>query len=146
MANGEVWPPVIFVKERPPDPDLVDGCYSDGNPDHFAYVVWVKKSAAPSTAQLERWLECMEDKDYNCLLGVNHLLCDSASWHTAAEAQRIFKQHDIIAHTIPAAAGKWINPCDQAPHREMRRVFNHLQQQQPGNKIRKHHCRVLQRH
>jgi hypothetical protein len=135
MANGEVWPPVIFVKEQPPPPDLADGCYSDGDPEHFAYVQFVPSGAAPSNKQLERWLECMEHPMYNNLLGRNHVICDSASYHTNNEGRAIFAQHQITPYIIPAAAGKWVNPCDQAPHREMRRVFNRLQQQQPGNKI-----------
>jgi hypothetical protein len=135
MANGQVWPPVIFVKEQPRDADLADGCYSDGNAEHFAYVHWTPASAAPSFAQLEIWLESMNNPTFDVLEGTNHVICDSASFFTGKEAAAAFAQHNIVARIVSAAAGKYANPCDQAPHREMRRQFNRLQQHSPGNKI-----------
>jgi hypothetical protein len=134
MANGECWPPVIFTSKETEDRGsrsirrLADS-------DQFAFVHYMPGNSTPSTNHTEIWLADMNSADANMMQGHHHLLIDKASWHTSAAARKLFDAYDITTHFIPAATGKWLNPCDQAIHREIRRRFNQLQQVRHSDKI-----------
>jgi hypothetical protein len=134
MPNGECWPPVIFTSKKIED----KGSRSirrleDKN--QFAFVHYMPDNSAPSTKHTEIWLSDMNSQYANMLEGEHQLILDKASWHTSATARKLFAEYDITTHEIPAATGKWLNPCDQAIHREIRRRFNQLQQVRHSDKI-----------
>ena len=66
----------------------------------------------------------------------DHLICDSASWHTSADVRLVLDDYDVKPHIIPGALGKWLNACDQAINREFRRNFLKLKED------RTHHSKI----
>ncbi len=134
MANGECWPPVIFTSKSVQN--LGSGSIRRlDDPDQFAFVHYMPDNSAPSTKHTEIWLSDMNSGHANMLQGDHHLILDKASWHTSAKARALWEQYDITPHFIPAGTGKWLDPCDQAIHREIRRRFNQLQQVRHSDKI-----------
>jgi hypothetical protein len=65
----------------------------------------------------------------------SHLIFDSLYGHTTTSMMDEWDSYSIQTHRIPAAAGKWLNPCDQMINREMRRCFNKLQRSKVQSKI-----------
>jgi hypothetical protein len=109
--------------------------FSDGDPTHLAFVVYRPGVSSASTETTEIWLENMRCSAAAMLEDGCVLVIDVAPWHVSKEAKAIFAQADLTVCAIPAAAGKWLNPCDQSIHREMRRVFVRLQRERPGRKL-----------
>jgi hypothetical protein len=134
MANGECWPPVLFTNKPLPDQGS-SSILRLGQSDQFAFVHYLPKSKSASTKHTEIWLEDMNSDDANMLQGRHHLLLDKAKWHTSAEARKLFGQYDITTHYIPAATGRWLDPCDQAIHRELRRSFRKRQRVRRSDKL-----------
>jgi hypothetical protein len=127
--------PVILTSTQPGEPDCGD-LFSDGDPTHLAYVVYLPGVSSPSTHTTEIWLECMRRRSRLMLEDDCVLILDVATWHVSADAKAFFAQAALDVRHIPAAAGKWLNPCDQSIHREMRRTFIRLQREQPHTKLR----------
>jgi len=64
------------------------------------------------------------------------LVMDKAPWHNSAEATAIFDQAELSVALLPAATGKWLNPCDQANPPRDARTFVRLQRERPHDKVR----------
>jgi hypothetical protein len=134
MANGECWPPVLFTSKPLPNRGESEiRRLKDSN--QFAFVHYLPDNSAPSSLHTEIWLSDMNSLYANMLQGQHHLICDKAPWHTSQYARDLFDFYDITPHYIPGGTGKWLNPCDQAIHREMRRTYNQLQQLRHSDKI-----------
>jgi DDE superfamily endonuclease len=113
--------------------------YTDGHSAHYAFVHWGSHSYC-NVKQLKQWLNDMKDKLYtDYLAGEVHLILDRAPWHTSREAGHTFSKprySSISKHFIPAAGGKWLNPCDQAIHRVLRQKYRALQVERPRESLR----------
>lgn len=126
-ADGTSLPPVIFTKDDPGPPQLRDAqgrtYFTDGNPRHFAFVHQVRK-CAPSHTQTAQWVFDMTNPDYDYLAGSTHIFLDKAPFHTDHASSELWttlsSKYGTEFHFIPSAGGKWLNPCDQAIHHELR--------------------------
>lgn len=112
--------------------------YTDGNRTHYAYVHW-QASASCDTRQLVQWLADMRaGKWCDFLSGEVELILDKAPWHTSHLAQRLFEEKEnanLHPHYIPTAGGRWINPCDQTIHHDLRQAYRRLQLERPGRSL-----------
>jgi hypothetical protein len=135
MANGECWAPVLFTNKPLPNQGS-SNILRLKDPDQFAFVHYLPDNKCASTKHTEIWLEDMNSADANMMQGHHHLLLDKAKWHTSAEARNLFAQYDVTTQFIPAAPGRWLDPCEQAIHRELRRRYNQLQQVRRSDKLR----------
>jgi hypothetical protein len=79
------------------------------------------------------WIQLMESPrgsaKWNFLEENTELIIDRAPWHLTKDVTDLFHDKDIRPHLIPAAGGRWLNPCDQAINREFRREFVRLQRE-----------------
>ena len=57
-----------------------------------------------------------------------HIILDSLKGHFGEKMEEKWQNVAATTYRLPASSGKWLNPCDQAIHREMRRKFIQLQQ------------------
>ncbi len=93
--------------------------------------IWVCQSTASTVA----WLETMTSKDSNYFTDAPLVLLDSLPGHFAADAMTQWTSISATLYRLPAASGKWLNPCDQAINREMRRTFLKLQRLDRSKKL-----------
>lgn len=131
-SDGTCFPPVIFTSRPPRDPDLPPW-WHDGDPEHAAYVVYMPGVSCANTRCTVEWVQLMESPrgpaEWNFLAEPTELIIDRAPWHLTQDVTDVFHDKDIRSHLIPAAGGRWLNPCDQAINREFRREFVRLQQE-----------------
>lgn len=140
-ADGSCLPPVIFTKDDPGPPQLRNArgeWYTDGNRTHYAFVHRVRK-CAPSHLQTAQWVKDLTSPDFNFLGSSSNLILDKAPYHTDSQSSMLWGQlaskYNTSFEWIPAAGGKWVNPCDQAIHRELRRNFHRLMVQRPQHHL-----------
>lgn len=134
VSNGACLPPVIFTSDDVP-PSGGDGMYQGRDPANRAHVVHVDGVRQASTVTTEVWLQTMCRCHANYLPADSTLVLDVASWHVSKEMTEIFNQRCINTVLLPAATGKWLNPNDQAIHREMRRKYAELTAKHPREKL-----------
>lgn len=134
-ADGTCLPPVIFTTRETEASTEPDGRFRDenGNP---AYVVYIPGFAGPSEASTAAWLEKMTDRHENYFDDKPHIILDSLKGHFTEVMRGDWENIKATLHRLPAASGKWLNPCDQSINREMRREFLRLQQLNRRDKIR----------
>lgn len=125
---------MIFTSVQPGAADA-DGMHRGRNPINRAHVVYIKDVQQASTDTTEKWLENMCKRGMNYLPEDSTLVCDVAPWHVSKEAQAIFNQRELNIVYLPAGTGKWLNPCDQSIHREIRREFDRLMLERPNEKL-----------
>ncbi len=77
----------------------------------------------------------MSSKDSNYFTDAPLVLLDSLPGHFAVDAMTEWKSISATLYRLPAASGKWLNPCDQAINREMRRTFLKLQRLDRSKKL-----------
>ena len=134
-SDGACLPPVIFVGKQPPAGD--DGEWhlsSDGL--NYAYVIYIEGLTQASTRTTEVYLETIFNRWENGPVDGSVFIMDVAPWHVSAEARALWDDYGLVPKFLPATTGKWLNPCDQSIHREMRRTFSKLQQRRPKNKLK----------
>lgn len=133
-SDGACLPLVIFTGKAVCAADA-HPFHTDGNPEHKAYVVRLPDIKQSSTETTEIWLEHMCTQVAEYLPRDSSVLMDVATWHVSEKMQAIWHLRGINTFFLPAASGRWLNPCDQSIHREMRRAFVQLQQRNPKNKL-----------
>jgi hypothetical protein len=133
-ASGVNLPPVIFVGSQKKREDWKDGWNRNRIGQEF-YVSYVAENSAPSESWTLRWLDVLTGPGREYLTRGTHIILDSLAGHTTPAMLAEWDVHGIIPLRIPASAGKFLNPCDQAPHSVMRRKFNELQHLHPKSKI-----------
>lgn len=134
VSDGSCMPPVIFTSDDP-GPCAADGMFGGRNPANRAYVVYVDGVRQASTVTTDVWLQTMCRRHANYLPPDSTLVLDVAPWHVSKEMTEIFNQRCINTVLLPAATGKWLNPNDQAIHREMRRTYAELVARHPREKL-----------
>ena len=133
-ADGSCLPPVIFTsceKVKSTQHHL----YNPGPPSRPAFVIYIPDLGGPSAASTVAWLEKMTSKDSNYVADSPLVLLDSLPGHFAENAQMMWDSISATLYRLPAASGKWLNPCDQAINREMRRTFLKLQRLDRSKKL-----------
>lgn len=125
---------MIFTTNPTKREDLKDGWNVNPQGQPF-YIRYVASGMAPSEHWTSVWLDVLTDPQHFHLPKNTHLILDSLGGHHTDEMKERWAEHDIFAHRIPASAGKYLNPCDQAFHSAMRRIFLDLQHQHPNKKI-----------
>lgn len=134
-SSGRCLPPVIFTGAEPPPPDDDPWYYaSDGR--SYAYVHYIPGLTQASTHTTEIYLETIFGRWENEPEEDAVWIVDSAPWHKSREAVELWGDHGLDVRFLPATTGKWLNPNDQAIHREMRRTFNRLQRADSSIKTR----------
>lgn len=93
-----------------------------------AYVIYIPDIGAPSTASTVAWIQTVTKRDCNYFEDSPHIILDALKGHFAEETQIEWEQIGATLYRLPASTGKWLNPCDQAINREIRRTFLKLQQ------------------
>jgi hypothetical protein len=129
--------PLFIVTGKKVSAAHTDGFHTDGNPDHRAYVVYRPNIKQSSGELTEIWLEHMCKRTENYLPADSSIVMDVATWHVSKEMIEVWNQRRINTFFLPAASGRWLNPCEQSMHREMRRAFTQLQQHNPRDKLKK---------
>lgn len=133
-ADGSCLPPVIFTSsEKVIAHDK--RMYNPGSLERPAFVVHIPNLGAPSSDSTVAWVEKMTGKDANYLDDDSLLILDSLPGHFSENSKNAFDDIDATLYRLPAASGKWLNPCDQAINREMRRMFLKLQRQNRNRKV-----------
>lgn len=125
---------MIFVTNPRKQEDLHDGWNTTAQGQSF-YIRFIAGAGAPSEQWTSVWLDVLTDPNHEHLHEGTHLILDSLGGHHTKEMQERWKDHGIIPHRIPASAAKYLNPCDQAFHSEMRRIFLDLQHKNHLKKI-----------
>lgn len=133
-SDGSCLPPFIITSAAVPVANMGQ-FHTDGNPLHKAYVVYLPGTSQASGNTTEMWLEHVCRAAENYLPADSSIVMDVASWHVSKKMLEVWNQRNLNAFFLPAASGRWINPCDQSIHREMRRTFTRLQQHNPKNKL-----------
>jgi hypothetical protein len=143
-AKGESLPPMIFSPVDPGPPND-GGYYTDGvDKSHFAYVEYWPGISSPSSKTTQAWLDQMRDpkvvnghkpKGGFFFANATHLIMDKASWHMEKNVAADLSNYVVAHYFIPAAAGKWLNACDQAINSSMRHCFAKLQHEHPHRKL-----------
>jgi hypothetical protein len=103
---------------------------------NVAYVVYIPGLGGPSEKSTAVWLEKMTARDTNYFTDEPHIILDSLHGHFTKVMLGDWENVGATLHRLPAASGKWLNPCDQSINREMRREFTRLQQLDRRDKIR----------
>jgi hypothetical protein len=112
VADGSQIPPVIFTS----DSHVREG--TEG--EREAFIEYIPNlSPTPSASITLRWLDRV--KDY--LSDEPHLIHDSGGEFKAKLTQEHLTMEDIESHTIPAAGGAYLNPCDNNFHHDMKQYF-----------------------
>ncbi len=102
-----------------------------------AFVHYRAAPLAPNYETTITWLHDMRDESNVQLENGCVLLLDHAGWHKKAEVQQEFEDAEIQVLLYPKRAGKWLDPQDQAFHREMRRAYVKLLTSRDGSKVGK---------
>jgi hypothetical protein len=125
-ADGTCLPPVIFTSS---EKVISTQChlFNPGPIDRPAFVVYMPNLGAPSTASTVVWLDKMTSEGVDYFEDQPHVILDSLRGHFATDAKVSWKDNEATLYRLPSASGKWLNPCDQAINREMRRTFLKLQ-------------------
>ena len=134
-ADGSCLPPVIFTTRETEASTEPDGLFRDEKGNE-AYVVYIPGLGGPSEKSTAVWLEKMTTRDANYFGDDPHIILDSLRGHFTEVMLGDWENVGATLHRLPAASGKWLNPCDQSINREMRREFMRLQQLDRRDKIR----------
>lgn len=134
-ADGSCLPPVIFTTRQTEASTERDGLFRDEK-GNVAYVVYIPGLGGPSEKSTAVWLEKMTARDTNYFTDEPHIILDSLHGHFTKVMLGDWENVGATLHRLPAASGKWLNPCDQSINREMRREFTRLQQLDRRDKIR----------
>lgn len=127
-GDGSCLPPVIFS----PDPIPISDTKFSSMP---AFVHYVPNDRAPSEHTTKVYLEDMTMRNVNYFQQPTHLILDSLPGHWTSAMREEWTSQDITCYRIPSAAGKWLNPCDNAINSEIRRVYHELVNDNPNNKL-----------
>ncbi len=138
-ADGTCLPPVIFVSHTHKRSTDLEGLFKDKN-GNIAYVIYMPDLHAPSTDSTVAWLETMTKPNRNYLSDSPTVVLDSLRGHFAEKAITMWDSIGATLYRLPGGSGKWLNPCDQAINREMRRTFLRLQQHNRANKL----CNIIE--
>lgn len=133
-ADGSSIPPVIFLPEPITEDVGPQGQYYSA-PYHKAYLVHMPNLGNPSEASTLEWLKKLTHFDRDYFDDNPHVVLDSLKGHFGQRMEEKWQDAYVTTHRIPAGAGKWLNPCDQAINRELRRTFTRLQQQDRSQKL-----------
>lgn len=90
---------------------------------------------APSTKSTTAWLEQLTSNNGNYFTDEPLVILDALPAHFAPIAKSMWGDIKATLYRLPAASGKWLNPCDQAINREMRRTFLKLQRLDRSKKL-----------
>lgn len=141
-STGRTLPPVIITGSDKKS-DLSTGrnfkCWTSEHNKYlnkYAYVYYVPDMKQLSSKEMEMYLEAMSEEWKLKEGGKPCLLLDVAPWHTSRAARDLWSDYRIDPAFLPATTGKWLNPNDQAIHREMRRSYNGSQLSQPRDKLK----------
>lgn len=134
-ADGSCLPPVIFTTRLTEASKEDDGLFRDED-NNEAYVVYIPNLGGPSERSTAAWLDKMTSRGSNYFDDHPHIILDSLRGHFTPTMQGDWDNIGATLHQLPAASGKWLNPCDQSINREMRREFLRLQQLDRRDKIR----------
>lgn len=130
-ADGTCLPPVIFLKQTDKLSTDPTGCITDEE-GNVGYVLYIANFKGPSERSTQAWLDTLQD-----YFGDEpHVILDALGGHFAPGITQDWKNVGATLHKIPGGAGKWLNPCDQAINREIRREFIRLQSRNRENKVR----------
>jgi hypothetical protein len=77
----------------------------------------------------------MTHRNHNYLSDKLHVILDSLKGHFAEHTDIMWSHVHATLYRLPAASGKWLNPCDQSINREIRRKFIQLQQLNRRDKL-----------
>lgn len=127
-GDGTCLPPVIFSPNPIPLPEPNFSSMP-------AFIHYVPNDKAPSEYTTKVYLEDMTKKAANYFQQPAHVILDSLPGHFTPSMKEEWESQDITTHRIPSAAGKWLNPCDNAINSEIRRVFHKLVNENPNNKL-----------
>jgi hypothetical protein len=64
-----------------------------------------------------------------------HIILDGLKGHFGEKMEMAWQSVNATTHRIPAALGRWLDPCDQSINREIRRRFTQLQMQNRNRKL-----------
>lgn len=121
-ADGSCLPPVIFV------PEPVKGGADYYTPSgHHAILIHLAGLGAPSSESTLLWLKRVTRLRAHYFEDNPHIILDSLRGHFTAEMEEAWQNVNATTHRLPAALGRWLDPCDQSINREMRREFIRLQ-------------------
>lgn len=134
-ADGSCLPPVIFTTRETEASTEPDGLFRDEKGNE-AYVVYIPGLGGPSERSTAVWLEKMTTRRANYFGDHPHIILDSLHGHFTEQMLGDWENVGATLYRLPAASGKWLNPCDQSINREMRREFTRLQQLDRRDKIR----------
>jgi hypothetical protein len=104
-------------------------------PFHKAYLVHMPNLGNPSEESTIKWFKKLTHMDRDYFEDDAHIVLDALKGHFAQRMEVQWQGAGVTTHRIPAGAGKWLNPCDQAINRELRRTFNRLQQHHRDRKL-----------
>jgi len=135
-SDGCCLTPVIFTSDWSPGDVDAMGRWADSRGNQ-AFVHYRAAPLAPNYETTITWLHDMRDESNVQLENGCVLLLDHAGWHKKAEVQQEFEDAEIQVLLYPKRAGKWLDPQDQAFHREMRRAYVKLLTSRDGSKVGK---------
>src|SRR5690349_152771 len=116
-ADGSCLPPVIF-------------CNSEMKKDEYdssvgrAFIHYVPNAKGPGEYTTLAYIDDMSNTTDNFFGDEPHMIFDSLKGHTTPKVTHAWVDAGVTVYRIPAAGGKWANPCDNIINREFRRQFN----------------------
>lgn len=130
-ADGSCLPPVIFLPEPPQS-----GSRYQTAAGHDAILLHIPGLGGPSTESTRQWLKAVTRTDEHYFEDSPHIIFDALRGHFAEAVEEEWENNiDATTHKLPATLGRWLNPCDQAINREMRRHFVSLQMRNRAAKL-----------
>jgi len=82
---------------------------------------------APSSESTRLWLKRVTRPQDHYFDDNPHIILDSLKGHFTEKMEEAWQNVNATTHRLPATLGRWLDPCDQAINREMRREFIRLQ-------------------
>lgn len=121
---------MIFV----PEPPAHGQRYTASN-NARAILIHIPGLGAPSEASTLAWLKALTSSGEHYFEDDPHIILDSLHGHFADDITEAWSNIGATTHKLPATLGRWLNPCDQAINREMRREFLRLQMHNRNTKL-----------
>lgn len=133
-GDGTRGPPVIFTSDKTLlSDDKHRRVYI--NDKEYGIVIYEPGVGAPSAKTTSIWIDKRTSRAEKALRSGDHLLLDALRGHFADSPDHMFKDAGVILFKLPEGSGKYLNPPDQAIHRELRRLFRKLQNDNRNEKV-----------
>jgi hypothetical protein len=133
--DGSCLPPVIFSSKPVPAPNSDDNMMTVDR-DLGAWVFYTPDIEAPGTKSTQIYIERVSRPKANYFSKQPFIILDALRGHFSAESMVEWQLHGVTLVRLPKGLGKWLNPCDQAIHREIRRKYRALQSENPNDQLR----------